>query len=61
MVDNQEVLDLIEGKGGLLTMLDDAVMGVRQTEPGKRFWGLRSHRKAPRRVSRPQAQACAGA
>eukprot|EP00928_Gymnodinium_smaydae_P012440 TRINITY_DN14509_c0_g1_i8.p1 TRINITY_DN14509_c0_g1~~TRINITY_DN14509_c0_g1_i8.p1 ORF type:complete len:2518 (-),score=674.12 TRINITY_DN14509_c0_g1_i8:177-7640(-) len=30
--DNQDVLDLIEGTMGLLPMLDDATMGVRQTD-----------------------------
>lgn len=30
--DNAEVLDLIEGKGGFLIMLDDATTGVKQTD-----------------------------
>ncbi len=30
--DNADVLNLIEGKGGLLIMLDDATTGVKQTD-----------------------------
>ena len=30
--DNQDVLNLIEGKGGLLIMLDDATTGVKQND-----------------------------
>jgi len=43
--DNADVLSLIEGKGGLLPMLDDATTGVRQTDKTFTDAAIKAHEK----------------
>ena len=45
--DNQIILDLIEGEGGLLSILDDATTGVALTGEKYTSKAIRTHEKHP--------------